>query len=217
MTTPGETRTLREAYATALSSIIKVDLNPDHPMPMLLGLSFLKTRLNPGVPGGTICTPTMLLRCPGYIELHAPKFIRKEEILDVQHTIIRGKAHTLMAMSDSHMEDDLEEIGCTRLNLPPNEIGWAFERAAQRSGAKCRQWKIKDGTRAWKGVIQETRAAEINMGLPPGSTQRVIEDLARLSPQDAVDLADYLDEFGFIPPEWPKWPGEDSGSPTGRN
>ena len=77
-------------------------------------------------------------------------------------------------------------------------IGWALDAAAGKVGAQCRQWRMKDGSKLWRNIVQETRQAEIDLGLSQRCVAQMVENLAHLTPSETVDIADFLEELGLI-------------------
>ncbi|MXZ92714.1 MAG: hypothetical protein F4W95_07725 [Chloroflexi bacterium] len=190
-------KAIRKAFSRTFSPPGLPELDPDKPMPVMLGFTLMFTRPHPTIPGNNLWSPVVLLRWPGSIEMMATQFLRSDSILDVHHATVRGHTHALFALSDAQFKDDVEETGNTRLMVPPNPIGWALDRAAGKVGAQCRQWKAKDGSRLWGNMAQETKQAEIALGLSVGSVAQMIENVAQLTPSETVDIADFLEELGF--------------------
>ena len=168
---------IRMEYAQRLSAMLGIKFKPGDPMPLLMGFILMKTIPHPDVPGAIGKVPILLLRSPGQIELHAARHIGPDDLLDVHHAVVNGRTHALTAQSDHLLNDDMTESGNTLLAVPPNPIGWALDRAAQRAGARCRQWRVKGGTEFWKALVQETRDAEAHWNMPPGTTRQVVTDL----------------------------------------
>ena len=48
-------------------------------------------------------------------------------------------------------------------------------------------------------MVQETKQAESALGLSEGSVALMVESVAQLSVSETVDIADVLDELGFVP------------------
>ena len=192
-------KAIRKAFSSAFSPPGWPRLNPDKPLPALLGFSLMFTRPHPTIAENALWSPVVLLRWPAHIELVATQFLRPDSILDVHHATVRGRTHALFALSDAQFNDDVAASGNTRFTVPPNEIGWALDRAAGTVGAECRQWKAKDGTKLWRNMVQETKQAESALGLSEGSVAHMVESVAQLSVSETVDIADVLDELGFVP------------------
>ncbi|MDE0343013.1 MAG: hypothetical protein OXK82_07590 [Deltaproteobacteria bacterium] len=190
---------IRKAFSSTFSPPGLPRLRPDKPLPVLLGFTLIFTRPHPTIPENTLWSPAVLLRWPAHIEMVAPQFLRSDSILDVHHATVRGRAHALFAVSDAQFNDDVAAAGNTRLTVPPNEIGWSLDRAAGKVGAQCRQWKAKDGTRLWRNMVEETKQAETFLGLSEGIVAQMVASVAQLSATETVDIADVLDELGFVP------------------
>ena len=194
----GAQDTLRLAYSNQLSRMFRRTLDPKSPMPTLMGVLLMMTRPYTPQPDQTIIAFDMLMRCPAVIELQASTLLRSDCVLEVQYALVRGNAHTLMALSDNQLSDNMREEGHTLLKLPPNPIGWAFERAAARAGTTCRHWKTSDGTRIWNAINRETTQAEVQMGLTPGLMKRLVAGFEKLTTADVVDIAEIMDEAGCL-------------------
>ena len=191
-------KAIRKAFGRTFSPPGLPELDPDKPMPVLLGFTLMFTRPHPKMPGSALWSPIVLLRWPGSIQMMATQFLRSDSVLDVHHATVRGQTHALFALSDAQFNDDVAATGNTRLTVPPNPIGWALDGAAGKVGAQCRQWKAKDGTRLWRSMVQETTQAEIYLGLSEGSVAQMVDNVAQLTPSETVDIADVLEELGFI-------------------
>ena len=185
----------REELRDLLSNVVNRELDVQKPMPLLLGLPFILTRPHPEKEGGVITVVMATLRYPAAIELRIPVNLRPDCILDVYHATVRGKTHAIMAVSDGQFRDDMTEQGHVQLALPPNSIGWAFQTAADTAGTECRHWRMKDGTRTWRGILRETGMAEEQMGVPAGTSQKVVGMMEQMTPRSAMDLADLLEEM----------------------
>ena len=179
-----------KAYRDFLSQAMRVELDAREPMPVLLGFPFVMTRPNAEEPDRPIMVCRMLLRCPAMIGMSALPLLRRDCTLDVQHAVVRGKAHAVMALSDNQMPDNMEELGHSLMEIPPNPIGWALEGAARRIGATCRQWRIRGGTEHWKMILRETGLAEAMMGMPAGMFAGVVMVMEKFSPQDVTDVTE---------------------------
>ena len=196
---------VRQTFRKELSRILGLDLTTYQHLPVLLGFILVATRPPPpehtqGEPS-IIVAPVMLLRCPGFIELHARKHLRPDCVLDVRHASVKGKTHAIMAMSDAQLEDDMEQDNHKHLLRPPNLIGQALQKAAESQGATCRHWQVRGGTDSWNVILKETRRAEAIMGLPEGLFAKVVQQLTDIrTPSQAVDVMDLLEELGIIPP-----------------
>ena len=190
---------IRNELRQVLTHIVKMELDPRQPMPVLLGFPFMMTRPHPEMERGVITVVMGTLRYPAAIEMQMPINLRPDCILDVHHARVKGKTHAIMAASDGQFRDDMAEEGHSRLALPPNAIGWAFQRAADTAGTVCRHWRMKNGSRAWRRILEETRAAEAQLGMLPGTSAQLVAELEQFTPRAAVELADLLGEYGFGP------------------
>ena len=117
--------------------------------------------------------------------------------LEVAHARVRGRHQAIYALSDDHLEDDWGKTGHTRLTLPPNPIGWALSRAADRFGITCRQWTMQDGTRVWNEMKRETRQAEIALSMPPGTVEDAVQAMEGISMEDLTDIREIMEEMGL--------------------
>ena len=123
--------------------------------------------------------------------------LRKGCTLDVAHARVRGRHQAIYALSDDHLEDDWGKTGHTRLTLPPNPIGWALSRAADRFGITCRQWTMQNGTRVWNEIRRETRQAEIDLSMPPGTVEGAVQAMEEISMEDLTDIREIMEEMGL--------------------
>ncbi len=116
-------KAIRKAFSSAFSPPGWPRLNPDKPLPALLGFSLMFTRPHPTIAENALWSPVVLLRWPAHIELVSAQFLRPDSILDVHHATVRGRTHALFALSDAQFNDDVAAAGNTRFTVPPNEIG----------------------------------------------------------------------------------------------
>ena len=188
---------IREAFCRTFSVKGIGKLDPGKPLPATLAFTFIRTRPASQHEGKYEWIPTALFRCPAAIEMNAQKMLRKGCTLDVAHARVRGRHQAIYALSDDHLEDDWGKTGHTRLTLPPNPIGWALSRAADRFGITCRQWTMQDGTRVWNEMRRETRQAEIALSMPPGTVEGTVQAMEGISMEDLTDIREIMEEMGL--------------------
>ena len=189
---------IRHEFCRKFSRPGDLNLDPDRPMPVILGFTLIVTRPHPTRPGKIASIPRILIRAPGYIQMFTPQHLRSDAILDVFHATVRGRTHAIYAVSDAQLDDDLSETEHTRINIPPNPIGWALHKAAQQMDTECRHWNMKNGSKDWLNILRETKQAETDLGIPLGHCAQFVNNIATLTPAEFVDAVDYLEEIGFI-------------------
>ena len=188
---------IREAFCRTFSVKGIGKLDPGKPLPTTIAFTFIRTRPTSQHEGKYEWIPTALFRCPAAIEMNAQKMLRKGCTLDVAHARVKGIHQAMYALSDDQLQDDWEISGHTKLTLPPNPIGWALDRAAERFGITCRQWMIRDGTRVWNEMRRETKQAEIALSMPPGTVEDTIQAMEGISMEDLTDIREIMEEMGL--------------------
>lgn len=187
--TPVDSQTaIRNAYVAAFSSMGQSTLDPEGPMPVLLGFIFVSTRPHPSDTDTAMCTHTVFVRSPAHVKLRIRPHLRHDSTLDVHHATVRGSSHALFAYSDCQLHDDLRQTGHQQLALPPNAIGWALQEVCDELSVTCRHWRLKGGSAVWQLIQRETHAAEQILGYPRGAVANIVAQLESMPPEDAADL-----------------------------